>query len=138
MIPASGSCRNLQERSEEITGSCRKAPEIAGCGSSIPTGNLLDFFPVNSISQFPAGTGQKSSGNDRKISGGNTASGMDRDFAGSHRFLPYVFDSGQNKYLKNPKIFFRCHLCRSRFVSTFYKKKLNNVDKINYVMNLPK
>jgi hypothetical protein len=44
----------LQERSEEITGSCRKSPEIAGCGSSIPTGNLLDFFPVNS-SQFPAG-----------------------------------------------------------------------------------
>jgi hypothetical protein len=93
MIPASGSCRILQERSEEITGSCRKAPEIAGCGSSIPTGNLLDFFPVNS-SQFPAGTGQKSSGNGRKISGGNTASGMDRDFAGSHRFLPYVFHPG--------------------------------------------
>jgi hypothetical protein len=74
-------------------GSCRKAPEIAGWGSSIPTGNLLDFFPVNS-SQYPAGTGQKSSGNGRKISGGNTASGMNRNFAGSHRFLPYVFDPG--------------------------------------------
>jgi hypothetical protein len=83
MIPASGSYRK----------EARKSPEIAGCGSSIPTGNLLDFFPVNS-SQFPAGTGQKSSGNGRKISGGSTASGMDRDFAGSHRFLPYVFDPG--------------------------------------------
>ena len=103
MIPASGSCRILQERSEEITGSCRKAPEIAGCGSSIPTGNLLDFFPVNS-SQFPAGTGQKSSGNGRKISGGNTASGMDRDFAGSHRFLPYVFDPGLRSTIISNKI----------------------------------
>jgi hypothetical protein len=97
MIPAPGSCRILQERSEEITESCRKAPEIAGCGNSIPTGNLLDFFPVNS-SQFPSGTGQKSSGNDRKISGGNTASGMQLDFAGSRRFLPYVFDMGSISY----------------------------------------
>ena len=83
MIPAAGSCRK----------EARKSPEIAECGSSIPTGNLLDFFPVNS-SQFPAGTGQKSSGNGRKISGGNTASGMYRDFAGSHQFLPYVLDPG--------------------------------------------
>ncbi len=84
MIPASGSCRK----------EARESSEIAGRGSSIPTGNLLDFFPVNS-SQFPAETGQKPSGNGRKISGGNTASGMDRDFAGSHRFLPYVFDPGK-------------------------------------------
>ncbi len=48
-------------------------------------------------SQFPAGTGQKSSGNGRKISGGNTASGMNRNFAGSHRFLPYVFDPGSGQ-----------------------------------------
>ena len=74
---------------------CRKAPEIAGCGSSIPTGDLLDFFPVKPR-QFLAGTGRKSSGNDRKISGGNTTSGMERDFAGSHRFLPYVFDMGND------------------------------------------
>ena len=42
----------LQERCGKVTGSHRKAPEIAGSGSSIPTGNLLDFFPVDS-DQFP-------------------------------------------------------------------------------------
>ncbi len=55
--------RILQERSGNVTGSCRKAPEIAGSGSSIPTRNLLDFFrwiPVNFLC-FLAGTGGKSS-----------------------------------------------------------------------------
>ena len=42
----------LQERCGKVTGSHRKAPEIAESGSSIPTGNLLDFFPVDS-DQFP-------------------------------------------------------------------------------------
>ncbi len=56
------------------------------------------FFPMNS-SQFPAETGQKSSGNGRKISGGNTASGMNRNFAGSHQFLPYMFDPGSEEML---------------------------------------
>ena len=42
----------LQERCGKVTESHRKAPEIAGSGSSIPTGNLLDFFPVDS-DQFP-------------------------------------------------------------------------------------
>ena len=42
----------LQERCGKVTGPHRKAPEIAGSGSSIPTGNLLDFFPVDS-DQFP-------------------------------------------------------------------------------------
>jgi hypothetical protein len=66
----------LQERSGNVAGSCRKAPEIAGSGSSIPTGNLLDFFrwiPVNFLC-FSAGTGRKSLEKIRKISGGNTAS----------------------------------------------------------------
>ena len=51
-IPATGSHMILQERCGKVTGSHRKAPEIAGSGSSIPTGNLLDFFPVDS-DQFP-------------------------------------------------------------------------------------
>ncbi len=61
-------------------GSCRKAPEIAGSGSSIPTRNLLDFFRwilVNFLC-FPAGTGRKSSKKIQKISGGNTASTFQR------------------------------------------------------------
>jgi hypothetical protein len=51
-------------------GSCRKAPEIAGSGSSIPTGNLMDFFPVDS-SQFPVTFDRKRSeiiGKNPKIS----------------------------------------------------------------------
>ena len=51
-IPATGSHMILQERCGKVTGSHRKAPEIAGSGSSIPTRNLLDFFPVDS-DQFP-------------------------------------------------------------------------------------
>ena len=51
-IPATGSHMILQETCGKVTGSHRKAPEIAGSGSSIPTGNLLDFFPVDS-DQFP-------------------------------------------------------------------------------------
>jgi hypothetical protein len=43
-ITATGSHRILQERSGKVTGSYRKAPKIAGSGSGIPTGNLLDFF----------------------------------------------------------------------------------------------
>ena len=75
-IPATGSHMILQERCGKVTGSHRRAPEIAGSGSSIPTGNLLDFFqwiPINSLC-FPAGTGRKSSEKIRKFSGWNTAS----------------------------------------------------------------
>jgi len=39
------------------TGSRRKAPKIAGSGSSIPTGNLLNFFLVDS-SQFSVLSGR--------------------------------------------------------------------------------
>ena len=56
----------LQERCGKVTGSHRKAPEIAGSGSSIPTGNLLDFFPVDS-DQFPV----LSSRNRSEITGKN-------------------------------------------------------------------
>jgi len=51
MIPATGSSRIQQERRGKITGSCRKALEITGNGSSIPTGTYPIFFrwiPVNS------------------------------------------------------------------------------------------
>ncbi len=86
----------LQERSGNVAGSCRKAPEIARSGSSIPTGNLLDFFrwiPVNFLC-FPAGTGRKSSEKIRKISGGNTASTFQRFPVLSCRNRPVIFDLG--------------------------------------------
>ncbi len=49
--------------------SFRKAPEIAGSGSSIPTGNFLDFFrwiPINSL-YFSVGTGRRSSEKSEKF-----------------------------------------------------------------------
>ncbi len=93
-ITATGSRRILQERSGKVTGSCRKAPEIAGSGSSIPTGNFLDFFrwiPVNFMC-FPAGTGRKSSEKIRKFFGGNTASMFQRFPVLSCRNQPVIFD----------------------------------------------
>ncbi len=95
-ITATGSRMILQERSGNVAGSCRKALEIAGSGSSIPTGNLLDFFrwiPVNFLC-FPAGTGRKSSEKIRKISGGNTASTLQRFPVLSCRNRPVIFDLG--------------------------------------------
>ena len=59
MIMATGSLRTLQKRHGKVTGSCRKALEITGSGSSIPTGTYRIFFrwiPVNFLS-FPAGIG---------------------------------------------------------------------------------
>ncbi len=97
-ITATGSRRILQERSGNVAGSCTKAPEIAGSGSSIPTGNLLDFFrwiPVNFLC-FPAGTGRKSSEKIRKFSGGNTASTFQRFPVLSCRNRPVIFDLGKN------------------------------------------
>jgi hypothetical protein len=96
MITATGSRRILHERSGNVAGSCRKAPEIAGSGSSIPTGNLLDFFrwiPVDFLC-FPAGTGRKSSEKIRKFSGGNTASTFQRFPVLSCRNRPVIFDLG--------------------------------------------
>ncbi len=52
MITATGSRRILQERRGKVTGSCRKALEITGSGTSIPTGTNRIFFPVDS-GQFP-------------------------------------------------------------------------------------
>ena len=52
-VPVSGSRGNLQERSWKVTGSCRKAPEIAGTWKQYSERKFSDFFPVNS-SQFPA------------------------------------------------------------------------------------
>ena len=43
-ITPTDSLRILRERSTKVTRSCRKASKIAGNGSSIPIGNLLDFF----------------------------------------------------------------------------------------------
>jgi hypothetical protein len=53
---------NPSRRSRPLdpAGSCRKAPELAGSGSSIPTGNLSDFFPVDST-QFPLLSGRNRS-----------------------------------------------------------------------------
>ena len=47
MIRVTGTGRILQEIVEKTTGSCRKALEIDGIGSSIPAGIFLDFFPVD-------------------------------------------------------------------------------------------
>jgi hypothetical protein len=80
-------------------GSCRKVLEIAGTGSSVPTGNLLDFFrwiPVNFLC-FPAGTGQKSSEKIRKISGENTASTFQRFLVLSCRNQPVIFGLGEGE-----------------------------------------
>jgi hypothetical protein len=98
-ITATGSRRILQERSGNVAGSCRKAPEIAGSGSSISTGNLLDFFRwirVNFLC-FPTGTGRKLSEKIRKISGGNTASTFQRFSVLSCRNQPVIFDLGRCK-----------------------------------------
>jgi len=95
-ITATGSHRILQERSGKVTGSCRKATEIAGSGSSIPTGNFSDFFqwiPVN-FPCFPAGTGRKSSEKIREFSGGNIASMFQRFPMLSCRNRPVIFDLG--------------------------------------------
>jgi len=96
MITATGSSRILQERRRKATGSCRKALEITGTGSSIPTGTYRIFFrwiPVNSLS-FPAGIGRKSSEKIRKFSGGNTASTFQRFPVLSCRNQPVFFDLG--------------------------------------------
>jgi len=97
-ITATGSRRILQKRNGKVTGSCRKATEIAGSGSSIPTGNFLDFsrwIPVN-FPCFQAGTGRKSSEKTRKISGGITASTFQRFPMLSCRNRPVIFDLGIN------------------------------------------
>ena len=95
-IPATGSRRILQEWSGKITGSCRKAPEIAGSGSSIPTGNFLNFFRRISFKLlcFPAGIVRKSSKKIRKISFGNTASTFRQFPVLSCRNRPVLFDLG--------------------------------------------
>jgi len=88
--------RILQERRGKVTGSCRKALEITGSGSSIPTGTYRIFFrwiPVNSLS-FPAGIGRKSSEKIRNFSGGNTASTFQRCPVLSCRNRPVFFDLG--------------------------------------------
>lgn len=62
-------------------GPCRKSSETGVSGSSIPSGNLLNFcclwIPVNFLC-FPAGISRKWSGKIRKISGGNTGSTLRR------------------------------------------------------------
>jgi hypothetical protein len=78
------------------TGSCRKAPKIAGSGSSIPTGIFFDFFrwiPVKFLC-FPTGTGRKSSEKIRQISGENIASTFQRFSLLSCRNRPVIFDLG--------------------------------------------
>jgi hypothetical protein len=95
-ITATGSRRLLWERSGKDTGSCRKAPDIPGIGSSIPAGNSLEFFqwiPVNFLC-VPSGTGRKSSRKTRKISDGNTASIFQRFPVLSCRNRSVFFDLG--------------------------------------------
>ncbi len=88
--------RILQERSAKITGSCRKAPEIAGSGSSILTGKVSDFFqwiPINFLCSLTR-TDRKSSEKIRKISGGNTGSTFHRFPVLFCRNQPVFFDLG--------------------------------------------
>ena len=60
MIPATGSRGILQERSGKVTGSWRKAPEIAGTWKQYSHRKFLGFFPVNS-DQFPVLSGRNRS-----------------------------------------------------------------------------
>ncbi len=63
-------------------------------GSSIPTGNFLDFFrwiSVNSV-WFPAGIGRTSSEKTRKFSGRNTASTKSPELPGTGSFWTGLFD----------------------------------------------
>jgi hypothetical protein len=66
------------------TGSCRKTPEIAGNGSSIP-----------------AGTWRKALEKIRKFSGRNTASTQSPELPGTGRFRAGLFDLGRNRPQQN-------------------------------------
>jgi hypothetical protein len=69
--------RILQERSRNVVGSCRKSAEIGVSGSSIPSGNLLNFC-------FACGF--------QSISGGNTGSTLRRFPVISYRNRPIFFE----------------------------------------------
>ncbi len=83
--------RNRKRRNEEGCEDDRCRPL-----TSIPTGNLLDFFrwiPVNFL-WLSTGTGRKSSEKIRRFSGGNTASTFRRFSVLSCRNRPVIFDLG--------------------------------------------
>jgi hypothetical protein len=65
-------------------------------GSSIPAGNLSDFFrwiPANFLC-FPAGTSRKALEEIRKISGRNTAFTKSPELPGTGRFRAGLFELG--------------------------------------------
>ncbi len=131
-ITATGSRRILQERSGKVTGSCRKAREIAGSGSGIPTGNLLGFFrwiPANFLC-FPAGTSRKSSEKIRKFSGGNTASTFQRFPVLSCRNRPVIFDLGGDIICRLIVLLFVLVRCLSFFI--FCNKSITFARKIKW------
>jgi hypothetical protein len=92
-ITATGSRRILQQRSEKVTASCRKAPEMEAVFRPEICWIFFRWIPVNFLC-FPAGNGRKLSEKIWKFSDGGTASTFQRFSVLSCRNRPVIFDLG--------------------------------------------